>query len=251
MTGPSSAASVALERELMRVQRLHAERAQNPILAGALDRLAAWQSRRLAITYADLAAKPRYADAIAFFQADLYGGADFSRRDSDLVRIMPIMVRMLPASVISAVAQAMELNAVSRELDSIVIARLSRADGAFSVGEYCRAYRRAGNFPLRKRQIALIGEVGRALDRYVGKAWLRASLATMSQPARLAGFSGLQEFLERGFASFRRMHGATEFLATIEKRETALHEAIVGGSNEPFPDPLLAVVVPPDAKSAI
>lgn len=233
----------------MRVQRLHAERAQNPILAGALDRLAAWQARRLAMTYADLAASPRYADAIAFFQDDLYGGADFSRRDGDLARVMPIMVRMLPASVIAVVAQAMELNAVSRELDSVVIARLPRADGAFSVSEYCRAYRRAGNFPLRKRQIMLIGEVGHALDRYVAKAWLRASLAMMSQPARLAGFGGLQEFLERGFASFRRMHGATEFLATIEKRETALHDAIVGGSNDPFPDPLRAAAVPPDIKN--
>jgi len=44
-----------LEAELERVHALHEARASNPILAGALERLASWQSRRLASTYADLA----------------------------------------------------------------------------------------------------------------------------------------------------------------------------------------------------
>jgi hypothetical protein len=33
------------------------------------------------------------------------------------------------------------------------------------------------------------------------------------------------------------MGGAVEFLATIETRERAVHDAIVGGSDTPFPDP--------------
>jgi hypothetical protein len=57
------------------------------------------------------------------------------------------------------------------------------------------------------------------------------------QPARLAGFSALQDFLERGFTAFRRMNGATQFLDIIEMRETELHEAIVAGADDPFPDP--------------
>ncbi len=43
----------------------------------------------MATTYADLAAQPRYADAIAFFLSDLYGGADFAQRDADLARVVP------------------------------------------------------------------------------------------------------------------------------------------------------------------
>jgi hypothetical protein len=34
------------------------------------------------------------------------------------------------------------------------------------------------------------------------------------------------------------MHGAGAFLATIERRETALHEAIAAGADDPFPDPM-------------
>jgi hypothetical protein len=38
------------------------------------------------------------------------------------------------------------------------------------------------------------------------------------------------------------MGGADEFLDTIRRRETAIHDAIAGGSNEPFPDPRDRVV---------
>ncbi|MEO8506649.1 MAG: hypothetical protein ABI593_03370 [Betaproteobacteria bacterium] len=236
---PAHSAHIALVRELERVQRLHEERTRNPILAGALDRLANWQARRLRMTYADLAADPRYTGAIQFFQNDLYGAADFSRRDADLARVVPVMVKVLPEGVIRTTAAAMELNALSQELDRVLIARLPRADGFFSVAEYCKAYRRAGNFPSRARQVRLIGDVGMALDRAVQKPLIRTALKMMRQPARLAGMSALQDFLERGFASFRGMGGADVFLKTIDERETQIMDAIIAGAIDPFPDPLM------------
>ena len=70
-----TAAETELVQQLERARVLHEERAAAPLLAAALDRLAAWQSRRLRATYADLAREPRYARAIEFFQTDLYGPA--------------------------------------------------------------------------------------------------------------------------------------------------------------------------------
>ena len=218
---------------------MHATRAQNPILAGALERLSDWQSRRLAVTYADLARDPRYAEAIAFFQTDLYGPQDFSRRDADLARVVPMMARMLPESVILTVAKAMELSALSHELDMRVNDFLPRADAQFTVEDYCRAFRRAGRVPERRRQIELIGEVGMALDRAVGKPLIRSALALMRAPARAAGLGELQTFLERGFDAFRRMKGAEAFLATIRDRETGIVTAIFDGRIAPFAEPPL------------
>lgn len=239
----------ALVHELTRVQRLHSERRENPILAGALDRLAGWQARRLRMTYADLAADPRYTAAIQFFQNDLYGATDYSRRDADLVRVVPVMVKMLPDGVITTATTAVELNALSQELDRTLLGRLPRADGHFSVAEYCKAYRRAGNLPLRRRQIRLIGEIGAALDHAVHKPFLGTALTMMRQPARMAGLAALQDFLERGFAAFRGMKGAREFLAIVDERETHIHEAIADGSTDPFPDPLLFRLSTPSASA--
>ena len=250
-TSPTQApAQTMLVQELANVARLQAERDANPILAGALQRLATWQARRLRMTYDDLATQDRYADAILFFQTDLYGSADFARRDADLARVVPVMVRMLPEAVIATIAKAVELHALSQTLDRSLLARLSRADGQFSLGEYCRAYRRMGKRTERERQIRLIGEVGSRLAHFVQKPLIRGALRMMRQPARLAGFSALHDFLERGFVAFGKMGDATEFLATIDTRERALMEALLEGETAPFPDPLSPrVVVPPAAEA--
>ncbi len=233
----SPSAYAALVGELLRVRAFNIERAANPILSGALERLGRWQSRRMAMTYADLAQSPSHSAAIAFFQSDLYSGADFSRRDADLARVVPLMVKVLPERVVASVATAMALNALSQELDRQVLAWMQRVDGHITVADYCRAYRRAGNLPARRRQIGMIVEVGTALDEFVRKRRVRGALRMMRRPAHLAGLGTLQDFLERGFAAFHRMNGAAEFLATIEARETAILEAIEGGANHVFPDP--------------
>jgi hypothetical protein len=231
-----TSAETELVRQLERARALHGERAASPGLAAALDRLAAWQSQRLNATYADLARERRYARAVAFFQTDLYGPGDFSRRDADLARIVPLMVSVLPDGVIATVSGAMELSTLSRELDRALLEALPLR-APLSVAAYCDAYRALANREARERQIALIVAVGRALDRYVGKPLVRSALATMRQPARLAGLGALQEFLERGFAAFRHMKGAAEFLATVQTRETALMNAIFAGDRAPFPEP--------------
>ena len=231
-----SSAETDLIRELEHAQRLHQARLASPRLAAALDRVAAFQSQRLNATYADLASDPRYAEAIKFFQTDLYGPGDYSRRDADLARVVPIMVRVLPDGVIATVAKAIELSALSHELDSALVAKLGEAE-PLSVASYCAAYRACDNRGDRERQIALIVQVGAALDRYVHLPLLRSALAAMRRPARVAGVGALQEFLERGLLSFRGMNGAGEFLAVIEARETAIMQAILAGEEKPFPEP--------------
>ena len=151
-------------RELARATRLHERRLADGDRAHALGRLSFWQASRMAATYADLAAQPRYADAIAFFRSDLYGEGDFAQRDADLARVVPIMVRLLPGRLITTLAQGTELNALSQELDQALLARLPRGDGVFSVAEYCAAYREPADRAAREHQIALIGEVGAGLD---------------------------------------------------------------------------------------
>lgn len=231
-----SSAQTSLIRELEHARRLHEDRRASPARAAALERVAQWQARRLNMTYADLARDPRYAGAIVFFQTDLYGGADFSRRDADLARVVPLMVRLVPNGVIVTIAMAMELSTLSQELDRALIGVLD-ASREFTVAQYCAAYR-AGNRVERTRQIALIGRTGRALDRYVRTPFVRGTLALMRKPARAAGLSALQDFLERGFASFAAMRGADEFLGTVVARETSLMEEIFSGNEAPFPDPL-------------
>ena len=191
-----------------------------------------FQSQRLAATYADVAAVPRYSAATSFFLDDLYGAKDFSSRDQAMMSVVPVMSRMLPSSAVETAALAIELEALSEDLDH----RLARAlpHGPLDDEAYAAAYRASGTRAERERQVNLIGEVGRRLDRLVRKPLVFRMLQLMRRPARLAGLQDLQDFLERGFESFRLMAGADEFLALIHERETRIMDRLFSRAAEPF-----------------
>jgi len=228
---PDGNAPESMRRNLehLREMRGREARGQKP---ARLEEVKAWQASRLARTYADLSASPRYGKATAFFLGDLYGAKDFSGRDEAMLRIYPLMVRTLPAGAVRAAALAVEVDALSEELDRRLAARLQ--PGPVGESSYAKAYRDAGTRAERLRQIELIDEVGRRLDRLVVKPLVCATLKLMRAPAKLAGMEDLQLFLERGFEAFRHMGGAGEFLATVSGRETAILNRLFSGHPSPF-----------------
>jgi hypothetical protein len=96
---------------------------------------------------------------------------------------------------------------------------------------YGSAYRKVGRRSDRERQIKLIQELGRSLDRLAQQPFISTTLTLMRKPARLAGLSKLQSFLERGFAAFRKMGGAEEFLRRVIGRERKLLNALFAGDD--------------------
>jgi len=192
----------------------------------------AWQARRLAGTYADLMREPRYAAATRFFLDDLYGAKDFSARDAELMRIVPTMQRVLPASAVETAALAIELEALTEALDHALAAALG--PGALDEARYAEAYRASSTRAERMRQVELVEAVGRRLDALVARPFIGATLRLMRAPAQLAGLADLQDFLERGFAAFRAMHGCEAFLAVLRERETAIGNRLFSGASRPF-----------------
>lgn len=215
------APSDSLRRHLEALESLRGPLARPPAMLGAVKR---WQAQRLAETYADLASQPRYAGATAFFLEDLYGPKDFSARDEEMLRIVPVMARILPESAVGTAALAIELEALTESLDQ----RLAGALTAPTVtpDQYERAYGETSTREERLHQVDLVQAVGQRLDALVRKPFVGATLRLMRRPARLAGLSDLQDFLERGYGAFRHMDGAAEFLAAFRARESALIAAI-------------------------
>jgi hypothetical protein len=226
-----------LRTQLDRMRVLRDARAAQGADEALLPALRRWQAQRLARTYADLAASERYGPATAFFLSDLYGERDFTERDLSLERAYPLVVKLLPDAALLPIAQAIELHALSAELDRALCAALLQdpgAKGGITEAGYAAAYRRCANRPQRLRQIELLVAVGERLDRVVGKPLLERVLRLARKPAHVSGFAQLQDFLERGFAAFKHMGGAGEFLATIEQRERRILERLFSGAARPF-----------------
>lgn len=200
--------------------------------------LRAFQAQRLERTYADLLASPRYRPAAAFFLSDLYGAKDVAARDEGVARILPMLIRIMPAAALDTIARAVELDALSERLDLALVEELRRRDSsrtpAITDATYADAYRAAGTRADRERQIALTGEIGAALDRLAHKPLLGGALRVMEVPARNAGLGALHDFLARGLQAFRHMRGADEFLRTIETRERQINDGIYAGNSGPL-----------------
>lgn len=203
----------------------------------ALSMLRQWQSRRLEAGFRDFLDDPKMRPAAEFFLSDLYADRDFSARDRDAAKILPLMARLLPDSLLRAATDAIELAVLSHAFDlrmAEALARRKEPLGSISLEDYGRAYRSVGHRRLRMRQIDLILRVGGALDAAVKKHGVHKLLRAARLPAQLAGLSELQKFLERGFNAFGALGGADSFLNEIAGREREASRRLFAGHRQPF-----------------
>ncbi|MGN7917807.1 MULTISPECIES: FFLEELY motif protein [Lysobacter] len=203
-----------------------------------LPELRLWQARRLEASFDRFLRDPRRRPAAQFFLSDVYNDRDFSRRDADIAKVLPMMQRLLPGSLLSTVADAIELGLLTHAFDLRMAERLQalaprrrRLDGPL----YAQIYRACGLPRLRGHQIDLIAAVGLGLGQAVRMPGILTLLKLSRGPAKAAGLSELQGFLERGFAAFGRLGDVREFIAEIEQDERDIAERLFAGEADPFP----------------
>lgn len=206
----------------------HDERNEAPVLRP----LKLWQSERLGQSFTGLLADNRYQPAAEFFLTDLYGSEDVRWRDRDVTRVLPTMLRWLPEKALVALNGALELDLISHQQDLDLCEHLPGP--RINTETYAAAYRASCDESLRHRQIDLIVDVGRELERLVKIPLILGVLKLARGPARGAGFGQLQSFLERGFAAFRHMGPADHFLLTIEQGERQVMQRLLDAHPDPF-----------------
>lgn len=240
MTARAQTVAQSILEQLHAVSEQRALRSLDPSFDARVQAVKHYQHGRFERTYADLLADNRYAKAARFFLDELYGPRDFTRRDTQFARVVPALVRLFPNEIVLTVKALAELHGLSEVLDSATGRVLP--EGPLSAQRYGAAWREVGRKADRERQIMLTRQVGTALDAYTRNPLLRHSLRLMRGPARAAGLSELQKFLELGFDTFREMRGAKPFLDIIEERESAYARELFGAgeacSKEPPGDGL-------------
>lgn len=191
--------------------------------------LQAWQCNRLLVSHDDLAQQKRYQKAMAFFVEELYGPKDFSQRDADLARIIPKLAKVLPDKAMSAMNDALSLNALSFELDMEMAQHLTQHYPGQSIDRhsYADAYRHVGRLEDRKHQIDIISHLGDQLADVIKIRGIGMLISISRRPAKLAGVLALHEFLERGFDAFKAIGDVQSFIQPVLQRETQLMMALL------------------------
>ncbi|MBD7920635.1 hypothetical protein JR064_04115 [Xanthomonas sp. CFBP 8703] len=202
-----------------------------------LQELRRWQTQRLERSFEHFLEDPQRRPAAMFFLTDVYGDRDFSRRDADIVKVLPMMQRLMPATLLDTVADGIELGVLTHALDlrmaealQALAPRRKRLDDEL----YAEAYRHTGLRRLRLHQIDLIASVGLGLATAVHTPGVRMLLRFARGPAKAAGLSELQGFLERGFDAFSKLGDAEGFIGDIETTEREVSRRLFAGHPQPF-----------------
>jgi hypothetical protein len=226
-----------LQNRLACHQALHDPRCEPRNLLRWLPELRRWQAQRLERSFQRFLEDPRRRPAAHFFLTDVYGDHDFSRRDADIARVLPMMRTLLPSALLETVADGIELGALTHAFDLRMaehLQRLAPRRKRLDEALYAAAYREIGLPRLRARQIDLIRKVGADLAEALRKPGIVALLKLSRGPAKAAGLGELQGFLERGVDAFTRLGEVDRFLDEIEHSERVLAGRLFAGAADPF-----------------
>jgi hypothetical protein len=217
---PRQQAANLFREQIRRSNELHIEYLDDSQLRRSYERFANWQLEHLLPSFADLYEQPGYAEAIDFTMNDL-AGVGISSRDQDLERAAPAITHMLPLSALQTIAKAAEMNArVLKSNIAICRALLVRNELPDLITErnYGIACRKASSLEELVELVHLITGLGRTLKSLVHIPMIGMTLRVMRAPAHAAGFGALQDFLERGYSTFKQIPDIDLFLSEIENR---------------------------------
>ncbi|MDI9244332.1 hypothetical protein [Marinobacter sp. CHS3-4] len=211
-------------------------KASHPLLDNTFD-LAQWQAQRLKNTHSDLYADPGYHAGLEFLLTDLYAPSSMTRRDDNIDRVFPKMVKWLPDNLLDTFAGLVELNLLTQRLDLEMVDVLNRrgeAIDSLSESRYCEVVRASGRADERSKQISLMADTGRQLDRYVRNRTLGWVLSISRGPADMADLTDLHSFLHRGYSAFRAMDNVEALIDRLVARESQVLENILNHHPKPF-----------------
>lgn len=225
-----------LQRLLLEYHDFRQHKAVHPLLEHTF-LIAEWQAERLKATHADLYQHPGYRTGLEFLLTDLYAPAGMTRRDDNIDRVFPKMVKWLPGNLLDTFAGLVELNLITQQLD-LELAELCHSQGlsldSLTNEAYCQVFRNSQQLEYRERQIALVAKVGHQLDRYVRNRTLGWLLSMSRAPAEMADLSDLHGFLHRGYSAFRKMDDVELLIDRLVTRERKVMDNILNAHPEPF-----------------
>ena len=70
--------------------------------------------------------------------------------------------------------------------------------------------------------------LGESLESTIRNRWVGMTLKLMSGPAHAAGYGALQDFLENGYRTFRKIPDVDDFLSEVRELVTAISDRVFG-----------------------
>lgn len=230
-----------LQRELHRYRSLRQHDPEDDSFRHRLYAVQRWQAERMKRSHHQLLQDERYRQATLFFLEDVYGGIDLTHIANEAERVINKALRMLPEKVMETSVVALELNALSAELDERLTQHLYYESDtppeqveAIDMTTYIKAFRHSADRAERARQAELARQLAVGLDKYVRSRLVFTTFKLVRKPALRAGIGNLYQFMGKGFDAMRPMGSASEVINAIVDTEEAAIERIYSGHKLPY-----------------
>lgn len=202
----------------------------NSGLRERINQLRLWQCKRLLLSYEELYSQKKYQPAMNFFTEELYGPNDFSQRDKDIKKVLPLMESVLSKPTLATFEVALKLNTLSYQCDIDLVKQLP-ANKPITSELYAKAYRACNNQKARQQQLEYIEILANKLAEIAGRQSIMLMLKLSRKPAKMAGLGDLQGILERGATAFKKMGKIESFIQPILSGEKEIMLKLFSGEN--------------------
>jgi len=199
-------------------------------LRNQVNSLRKWQCSRLLFSYDELYQQKKYRSAMDFFTDELYGPNDFTKRDEDIKKVLPLMEKVLSNETLATFELALKLNTLSYQLDFDLVRELGDITD-ISSEQYAQEYRGCNNLEQRQLQLDLIDMLANNLAGIAHRTSIMLVLKLSRKPAKLAGLGELQAILERGANAFRKIKKIDDFIKPMLQGETVIMQSLFSGKN--------------------
>ena len=243
---PASAASQSnyarrIEAALARYQKVRLQEHtyfQTPTAFQTAARaLQAWQTRRLMVCHESLLEDQRYGRAAYFLLHEVYGGGRLESIAHEIQRTADKAGRLLPKGVLATAALALELNALTVEIDEKILQALAHKgwhpSDPIQSSHYVASVREPLLIEKRMQQLDLCQQLAEAIDQYLHSKTVHLGLKMSGGIAESAGVKNLHEFLLEGFEYLKEMGKVAAIIKQIGGLEMQYFESIALGNN-PF-----------------
>lgn len=225
-----------IAQSLNRFDRLHQH--QSIETKEKVKQVQAWQRERFQNSHAPLLNDRVKRDAICFLFSEVYGGVDLSPVARDIRRAYPLAMKIFSENVMRTASLALELNALTAELDeqvaSILFSHSLSVRKEIDLVSYLQAFQMASSLDIRLHQLKLAESLLASIDCYINSRMIFGAFKLARGPAKAAGLVHLYQFMEKGFTVLRPLESPSRFMADIFVKEKVYMQSIFAGQLSPY-----------------
>lgn len=213
---------------------------ENAVLQQRLHEVQDWIKQRLEHSHQALFNQPENQLMGQYFLKRLYGGPDFDALAKQIERLLKFAHKvesLIPANAIKTGTKSVSLAVLATQLDEQVAQQLLAdypADTPLTDEIMRQTFLKLEQHEARYEQLALLDELGVALDKYMRSTMMYAAFKMCKNVAHKHQFDGMYEFIQEGFAAMKPMKSAAAFIKIFTDKEREIIEKVHTGHPHPF-----------------